>query len=80
MDVIPSVIEPSFGIGRIMYAVFEHNFRVREGDEQRVWLSLPPSVAPISCSILPLSSNDDFRPFVKKIGGRGFCYWVVPFV
>jgi glycyl-tRNA synthetase len=28
------VIEPSFGIGRIMYALFEHNFRVREGDEQ----------------------------------------------
>lgn len=31
----PSVIEPSFGIGRIMYAIFEHNFKTREGDEQR---------------------------------------------
>ena len=26
----PSVVEPSFGIGRIMYAVFEHNFAVRK--------------------------------------------------
>ncbi|CAG2067516.1 unnamed protein product [Timema podura] len=34
-EIIPSVIEPSFGIGRIMYALFEHNFRMREGDEQR---------------------------------------------
>lgn len=34
-EIIPSVIEPSFGIGRIMYAVFEHSFREREGDEQR---------------------------------------------
>lgn len=34
-EVIPSVVEPSFGIGRIMYALFEHNFRMREGDEQR---------------------------------------------
>jgi glycyl-tRNA synthetase len=34
-EIIPSVVEPSFGIGRIMYALFEHNFRVREGDEQR---------------------------------------------
>ena len=34
-DVEPTVIEPSFGIGRIMYAVLEHNFHVREGDEQR---------------------------------------------
>ena len=32
---MPSVIEPSFGIGRIMYAIFEHNFKTREGDEQR---------------------------------------------
>ena len=29
------MIEPSFGIGRIMYAVLEHNFNTREGDEQR---------------------------------------------
>jgi glycyl-tRNA synthetase len=34
-EVIPNVVEPSFGIGRIMYALFEHNFRIREGDEQR---------------------------------------------
>lgn len=29
------MIEPSFGIGRIMYSVLEHNFHVREGDENR---------------------------------------------
>lgn len=34
-EITPSVIEPSFGIGRIMYAVFEHNFKMREKDEQR---------------------------------------------
>ena len=34
-DVEPHVIEPSFGVGRIMYAVLEHNFKIREGDEQR---------------------------------------------
>jgi len=34
-EIVPSVVEPSFGIGRIMYALFEHNFRMREGDEQR---------------------------------------------
>ena len=27
-EIIPSVIEPSFGIGRVMYAIFEHNFKV----------------------------------------------------
>lgn len=34
-EIVPNVIEPSFGIGRIMYTVFEHTFRIREGDEQR---------------------------------------------
>lgn len=66
-EIIPSVIEPSFGIGRIMYAIFEHNFRTREGDEKRTYLSLPPVVAPLKCSVLPLSGNEEFVPFVKQL-------------
>ena len=68
IDVVPGVIEPSFGIGRILYAILEHNFNVREGDEQRNWLSLPPIVAPISCSVLPLSGDQRFDQFVETIG------------
>ncbi|XP_043286429.1 glycine--tRNA ligase isoform X2 [Venturia canescens] len=66
-EIIPSVIEPSFGIGRIMYAIFEHNFKKRDGDEMRTFLSLPPVVAPLKCSVLPLSGNIEFVPFVKKL-------------
>lgn len=66
-EIIPSVIEPSFGVGRIMYAVFEHNFKAREGDEKRTYFSLPPVVAPLKCSVLPLSGNDEFVPFVKQL-------------
>lgn len=66
-EVAPHVIEPSFGIGRIMYAVLEHNFRVRENDEQRTWLSLPSLLAPVKCSVLPLSKNEAFEPFIKQI-------------
>lgn len=66
-DVEPHVIEPSFGVGRIMYAVLEHNFKIRVGDEQRTWLSLPPAVAPVKCSVLPLSKNKEFSQFVKKL-------------
>jgi glycyl-tRNA synthetase len=64
---VPSVIEPSFGIGRIMYAAFEHNFKTRDGDEQRRYFTLPPIVAPLKCSILPLSGNAEFAPFVKQL-------------
>lgn len=83
-EIIPSVIEPSFGksfillllgcnnsfivgVGRVMYAVFEHNFKMREHDEQRTFLSLPALVAPLKCSVLPLSSNTEFQPFVKDL-------------
>ena len=34
-DFTPNVIEPSFGIGRIFYAVSEHVFWTREGDDAR---------------------------------------------
>lgn len=60
-------IEPSFGIGRIMYTVFEHTFRIREGDEQRTYFSFPAVVAPFKCSVLPLSQNQEFMPFVKEL-------------
>ncbi|KRT81374.1 tRNA synthetase [Oryctes borbonicus] len=66
-EIIPSVIEPSFGVGRVMYAIFEHNFKTRENDEQRTYLSLPAVVAPIKCSVLPLSSNPEFQPFIKQL-------------
>lgn len=66
-EIIPSVIEPSFGIGRIMYSLLEHRFMMRDGDEQRSYFSLPPVIAPLKCSVLPLSTNAEFIPFVKKI-------------
>ncbi|XP_071383672.1 glycine--tRNA ligase [Centroberyx affinis] len=66
-EIVPNVIEPSFGIGRIMYSIFEHSFRVREGDEQRTYFSFPATVAPYKCSVLPLSQNQEFMPFVKEL-------------
>ncbi|XP_047540671.1 glycine--tRNA ligase [Vanessa atalanta] len=66
-EIIPSVIEPSFGIGRILYCILEHNFKMREGDEQRTYFSLPATVAPMKCAVLPLSGNVEFQPFVKEL-------------
>lgn len=66
-NVQPSVIEPSFGLGRIMYSILEHAYNVREGDEQRAYLSLSPVVAPIKCAILPLMVKDELTVYVSKI-------------
>lgn len=66
-EITPSVIEPSFGVGRIMYSLLEHSFKMREDDEQRSYFSLPPVVAPLKCSVLPLSNKADLATFVKQI-------------
>eukprot|EP00042_Codosiga_hollandica_P041963 m.378960 g.378960 ORF g.378960 m.378960 type:complete len:681 (-) comp56209_c0_seq4:1479-3521(-) len=63
----PSVIEPSFGIGRIIYCLLEHNYRVREGDEQRGWLALPPVITPVKCSVLPLSSKPEYDIYLHEL-------------
>lgn len=34
-DFTPNVIEPSFGIGRILYSLLEHSYWAREQDKQR---------------------------------------------
>jgi len=66
-EIIPNVIEPSFGVGRIMYTIFEHNFLVRADDEQRNYLTLPAIVAPLKVAIFPLSTNEQFDDLVKNV-------------
>jgi glycyl-tRNA synthetase len=68
-EFVPNVIEPAFGIGRIMYSLLEHCFWTREGeDECRRVLSFPPALAPVKCLIVPLSGNAQFSPFIRRIG------------
>ncbi|XP_045596076.2 glycine--tRNA ligase isoform X1 [Procambarus clarkii] len=66
-EVIPSVIEPSFGVGRVFYSLLEHSFRVREEDDKRTFFALPAVVAPIKVSVLPLSSKPEFVPFTTQL-------------
>ena len=62
---VPSVIEPSFGIGRILYSIMEHCFRMR--DESRTYLLLPPKMAPVKCSILTVQNDPEFSPLIESI-------------
>ncbi|XP_021294583.1 glycine--tRNA ligase, mitochondrial 1 [Herrania umbratica] len=66
----PSVIEPSFGIGRIIYCLFEHSFYTRPskaGDEQLNVFRFPPLVAPIKCTVFPLVQNQQYEHVAKVI-------------
>ncbi|EZG83326.1 glycyl-tRNA synthetase [Gregarina niphandrodes] len=62
---IPNVIEPSFGIGRIIQAVFEHAYRQR--DAERTFLALSPLIAPFKVAILPISNQPSFTPILDNI-------------
>ena len=62
-DVIPSVVESSFDMWHITYAVLEHAFRT---DRKRAWLALPPAIAPVSCSVLT-KSDSTFKERMSKL-------------
>jgi len=63
----PSVIEPSYGIGRIIYCLLEQSFSYRDESGERSYLTLKPHIAPIQCSVFPLLSKDQFLPLVDSI-------------
>ncbi|XP_006455985.1 hypothetical protein AGABI2DRAFT_195260 [Agaricus bisporus var. bisporus H97] len=66
----PNVIEPSFGLGRILSTLLEHSFWSRESDVERGVLSIPPLVAPTKVLIVPLSARAEFDPLVQEVSSR----------
>jgi glycyl-tRNA synthetase len=66
----PSVIEPSYGIGRILYAVLEHSFSQRSGDENRCVMSFKPCVAPMKVGIYRLINHPPFDGIISSLRDR----------
>lgn len=66
----PNVIEPSFGIGRILYSLLEHSYWRREQDVARGVLSFPTCVAPTKVLLVPISANTAFVPLIKDISAK----------
>ncbi|MEM2419654.1 MAG: glycine--tRNA ligase [Candidatus Bathyarchaeia archaeon] len=52
---IPHVVEPSFGLDRLVYVTLEYAYRIKD---DRVILSFPRDVAPIHVGVYPLVSKD----------------------
>ncbi len=74
----PNVIEPSFGIGRILYAVLEHTFYLRgaaqgeekaieKGSVERTAFRFNPRVAPVKCGVCPVRKSDDQEAIVLQL-------------
>jgi glycyl-tRNA synthetase len=68
VEITPHVIEPSYGIDRMIYAVLEHTYHEEmvEDEERRV-LRLPPSVAPLKVAVFPLMNRDGLPEIAREI-------------
>lgn len=75
---VPHVIEPSFGVERLLMAVLSSAYREDEvNGEARVYLALPEHLAPVRFAVSPLLKNkpelvekarDVYRTLKKKYG------------
>ena len=67
-EITPHVIEPSYGIDRMFYAVLEHRYAEEtvEGELRRV-LRSPPWVAPIQVAVFPLMPRDGLNTIARGI-------------
>ncbi|MBM4248602.1 MAG: glycine--tRNA ligase [Euryarchaeota archaeon] len=73
----PHVIEPSYGIDRIIYSVLEHAYSEtkKEGEDYFV-LRLRPMMAPIQVAVFPLLNKDELVAVAddinRRLGEAGF--------
>ncbi|MGA2104402.1 MAG: glycine--tRNA ligase [Methanoregula sp.] len=67
-EIVPHVIEPSYGIDRMCYAVLEQAYDEDTADgEKRVVLRLTPKVAPVQVAVFPLMARDSLDTISQEI-------------
>ncbi|MDO5851134.1 MAG: glycine--tRNA ligase [Methanobacteriaceae archaeon] len=67
--VVPHVIEPSFGVDRIVYSLLLHSYTEDENEdkETRKYLRITPQIAPVKAVILPLVNKEELTTIAKDI-------------
>ena len=67
-EVRPHVIEPSYGIDRMIYGLLENAYAQDEIDgETRTLLRFPACVAPIQVAVFPLMNRDGLDEIAKNV-------------
>jgi len=65
---VPHVIEPSYGIDRILYFILEHNYvEEKKKDEEYTILKLNPLIAPIKTGVFPLISDEKLIRVAQRV-------------
>lgn len=62
--IFPHVIEPSYGIDRIIYSVLLHTF---QKEEDKTILRLPADIAPVEVSVFPLVNKEELSKIATEI-------------
>ncbi|MEM3755015.1 MAG: His/Gly/Thr/Pro-type tRNA ligase C-terminal domain-containing protein, partial [Candidatus Bathyarchaeia archaeon] len=61
---IPHVVEPSFGVERLIYATLEYAYtKIKDRDV----LKIPPEIAPIQVIVLPLVNKNGLQEKAKEV-------------
>jgi len=66
--ITPHVVEPSFGVDRLLYTVLHHAYREEAVDgEPRTYLALDPAVAPTTVGVFPLTDQDGLPEAARAV-------------
>jgi glycyl-tRNA synthetase len=66
--ITPHVVEPSFGVGRVVYTLIEHAYTEDEvAGESRTYLDLDPGVAPTFAGVFPLVSDERLEALADRV-------------
>jgi len=69
--ITPHIVEPSFGVGRLVYTVLAHAYEQDEVDgEQRTYLSLPAEMAPTTVGVFPLMDKDGMAERAREVASE----------
>lgn len=64
----PHVIEPAFGIDRIIWHILDHSYQESEKEgENYTFLRLPEGISSVDCVVLPLFDKDGMGELAKEI-------------
>jgi glycyl-tRNA synthetase len=61
---VPHVIEPSFGVERLVYTTLEYNLKMKD---DRLIIGIPFSLAPVQASVYPLVNKDGLPEQATKV-------------
>jgi glycyl-tRNA synthetase len=66
--ITPHVVEPSFGVDRLVYSVLVHRHGTDEVDgEERAYLDLPAEQAPTTVAVFPLMTKDGLDDRAREV-------------